>query len=165
MTTLPSESPAPPRTPAVAPGHWLWGHGVDILRRPLDTLTELSRLGDVVQLRLGPTTTYLVNHPDLVKQVFLEVKVFAKQTPPYRRARTVIGMGLGTSDGDFWRRQRRIAQPAFHRERISGFARTMLRAAEAMADRWRPLAERGTPFDVAEEMAHVTLEIVCETLL
>jgi cytochrome P450 len=165
MTTQPSDSPAALRAPIVAPGHWLWGHGLALLRRPLETFTELSRLGPVVQMRLGRSTAYLVNDPDLIKQVFLDVRAYGKQTPPYVRVRSVIGMGLVTSEGELWRRQRRIAQPAFHKERIAGFARTMLRAAEAMADRWQTLAELRARFDVAEELAHVTLETVCETLL
>jgi cytochrome P450 len=66
-----------------------------------------------------------------------------------------------TSEGDFWRRQRRIAQPAFHREQIARFADVMVARTEAMLELWEELPE---PIDVAREMMRLTLEIVCRTL-
>jgi cytochrome P450 len=75
--------------------------------------------------------------------------------------RLVLGNGLLTSEGDFWKRQRRIANPSFHRQRIAAFAETMARAAADMVESWRGRAE----LDVSQEMMHVTLRIVSETML
>jgi cytochrome P450 len=76
----------------------------------------------------------------------------------------LIGRGLFTSEGAFWLRQRRLAQPAFHRERLAGFAATMVTATEAMLERWgRETRLRGA-LDVAAEMSALTLEIVGRTL-
>jgi cytochrome P450 len=161
-----ASEPTPPlRTPVLARGHWLFGHGISLLRRPLEMFTELARMGDVVLVRLGGQDAYVVNDPDLIKQVFLDVRTYAKETAPYRRVRVVIGMGLLTSEGDFWRRQRRIAQPAFHKERIARFAETMARTAQETADRWRPYARSGAAIDALDEVSRTTLETVCETLL
>jgi cytochrome P450 len=77
----------------------------------------------------------------------------------------VLGNGLLTSEGDFWRRQRRIAQPAFHKERIAAFGDVMVRAAEDTARAWTAVAKSGGTLDVAAEMMRLTLRIAGETLL
>ena len=66
--------------------------------------------------------------------------------------RRIVGEGLVTSEGAFWQRQRRIAQPAFKRSTVSGFDAKMVQAAEAMVQRWQPAMANGTPIDVAAEM-------------
>ncbi|MGG7380769.1 cytochrome P450, partial [Escherichia coli] len=63
----------------------------------------------------------------------------------------ILGNGLFTSDGDFWRRQRRLAQPAFHRRRVAAFGELMTDATLAMLERWRPRVVQGQPLDVAAE--------------
>jgi cytochrome P450 len=76
----------------------------------------------------------------------------------------MMGEGLLTSDGDFWRRQRRLSQPAFHRQQIGAFAGTMTSIAEEMLERWQPVAARGQLIDVSAEMIRLTLSIVSKTL-
>ena len=88
---------------------------------------------------------------------------YSKKTPGFKVLRTFLADGLLTNEGDAWLRQRRIAQPAFHRDRIAGFARTMTTAAEALADRWD--ADDKTVVNLTGEMAQLTLRIVGETLL
>ena len=73
--------------------------------------------------------------PDHVRHVFQDnYRNYSKQTPGFKALRTFLADGLLTNEGDAWLRQRRIAQPAFHRDRIAGFARTMTTAAKALAD-------------------------------
>src|SRR5262245_21434922 len=151
---------------AQAPGgHWLWGYGPEFVSRPLAMLEELRDVADVVRARFDPVTCHVVNHPEVVKHILSNHRVYTKQTLSYVRLRQLIGLGLITSDGDYWRRQRRIAQPAFHKQKIAGFAAIMTRAAEAACERWRAPAADGKPIDVCEEMTRVTLAIVCEALL
>jgi cytochrome P450 len=108
-------------------------------------------------------TAHLVSWPTGVNHVLAENnKNYGKQTRGFKNLRRVLGNGLLTAEGDFWKRQRRIAQPAFHRERIASFGATMVRAAERSAGR---LEEARGPVDVAEEMMRLTLQIVGETLL
>ncbi len=117
--------------------------------------------GDVVRLTFGPTAVHLVRGPEQMKTVLLDPKLFTKQTRAFDNMRLLIRNGLLTSEGDFWLRQRRIAQPAFHRQRLAGFAQTMSRAATETIDGWRDGAE----IELGAEMMRLTLRIVSETLL
>lgn len=131
---------------------------------PLSFLSRVfAEQGDVVQLRIGPRWVTIGRHPDFVEHVLVtNVKNFSKQTRGYRMLRKVLGTGLLTSEGELWRRQRRIAQPAFHKQRIASFADAMTRASHRMIDtRW----DAGRELDVSAEMMRVTLDIVSETLL
>lgn len=129
-------------------------------------LESRNQFGDVVRLRLGPMTAHLVAHPEHVRHVVQEGhRIYTKNTRGYEKMKLILGLGLLTSDGEFWLRQRRIAQPAFHRERIEAFAGAMVRAADDMLDSWAPYAERGEALDVHVEMNRVALRIVSETLL
>ena len=107
---------------------------------------------------------YLFTHPDAVKHVLQDNNQNYVKGEIIGRVKVLIGEGLFTSEGDFWRRQRRLAQPAFHRERIAGFVDTMVRRTAERLDRWEPAVRSGEPIDVAAEMNALTLTIVGETL-
>ncbi len=131
-----------------------------------DALGFLTRLrethGDVARFQVGPHVTYLLARPEHVRRVLVEeAPRYTKQTRDYDMLRLSLGTGMLTSEGDFWRRQRRIAQPAFHRQQIGGFAATMGRLSHDMLTRW---ADAGDTIDVAHEMMRVTLQIVSATL-
>ncbi len=142
-------------------------------RPPLDDLAALRdgphafllqvarTYGPTVRYPVGPLAVYLICAPDGVKHVLQDNhRNYCKDTFQYNLLSTITGQGLLTSDGDFWLRQRRLAQPAFHRTRIAGFAPIMAAAAEGMLARWDEHAARGEPLDVAAEMMHVALQIV-----
>lgn len=120
--------------------------------------------GDIVLARLGPIRMYLLHHPDAVKHVLQENNQNYVKGFVVARVKVLIGDGLFTSEGDFWRRQRRLAQPSFHRERLAGFAETMIAKTAARLDGWEVAARRGAPIDVAAEMSALALTIVGETL-
>jgi cytochrome P450 len=88
---------------------------------------------------------------------------YVKDNYGYRQSRRLFGNGLLTSDGDFWRRQRRLAQPAFSHQRIAGHAATMVRHAAAVATE---LASHGAhgPFDVLRQVHAITIRIIGEAL-
>jgi cytochrome P450 len=131
-------------------------------RGPHEFLLQVARsYGPVVRYPVGPLAVYLVTGPDGVKQVLQDNhKNYSKNTFQYNLLSTITGDGLLTSDGDFWLRQRRLAQPAFHRTRVTGFGQMMVEATEAMLTRWDEHADRAEPLDVAAEMMHVALQIV-----
>jgi cytochrome P450 len=133
---------------------------------PLGFLCRIAREhGDVVRFG-GPLTVVLVAHPDHVQRVLVDNnKNYDKQTRGYDALRVFLGNGLLTAEGDFWRRQRRIAQPAFHRDRIAAFADTMTGATQEMLSRWDVHALGDRALDVADEMTTLTLRIVARTLL
>jgi cytochrome P450 len=111
---------------------------------------------------------YLLRHPDHIHHVLVEANDnYGKQTFGYEKMRLFMGNGLVTSEGDFWRRQRRIAQPAFHRKRIAAFADTMTRHAADMVAEWSDEVDGGSTMlrDVHRDMMRVTLRIIASTVL
>jgi cytochrome P450 len=124
-------------------------------------LTQAARrYGDVVQLRFGQRLVLLVSHPDLIEQVLQAQHRYYAKGFFYRILTPLLGTGLLTSEGDFWLRQRRLAQPAFHRARIAAYATTMLEYADAMLAEWRD----GEVRDIYEDMTRLTLRVVGKTL-
>jgi cytochrome P450 len=87
------------------------------------------------------------------------------KSPIYEKLRLSLGNGLLTSEDEFWLRQRRIAQPAFHRHRIAELAGVMADAARDVAAHWETIASRGRPVDVDEEMMRLTRTVVLRALL
>ncbi|MDQ6828224.1 MAG: cytochrome P450 [Gemmatimonadota bacterium] len=117
--------------------------------------------GDVVQLELGGYETFLINDPAMIEQVLVaDARNFIKHTFFWRHVRKIFGSGLLTSEGDFWLRQRRLAQPAFHRERIAAYATTMTENTERALSEWRDGDER----ELLREFLDLTLRIVAKFL-
>ena len=117
--------------------------------------------GDVVGLRAGPYRIRLIYHPDAIEEMLVtRAREFVK-TPGVRRSlRPLLGEGLLLSEGDFWLRQRRLAQPAFHRQRVAGYGAVMTEFAERHAAGWRD----GAVVELHGEMMAVTQAIVGKTL-
>jgi cytochrome P450 len=144
------------------------GHVRALRRAPLETFCRIrEEVGDLARLRLGPTTAHLVGgDPGLVRQVLQEGhREWAKPMAGRVALARILGHGLLVSEGAFWLRQRRLAQPAFHPARLARFGAHMVAAAAATERRWAASADRGEPFDVAKDIMRLTLRIVQETLL
>lgn len=130
-------------------------------RDPLKFLTHMARAyGDVSRFRVGPQTFYFLNHPDLIRDVLVTHHERFHKGRALQRAKRLLGEGLLTSEGEHWRRQRRLAQPAFHRQRLQGYGRVMVDYAERASERWRD----GEALDISQEMMRLTLSIVGKTL-
>ena len=130
-------------------------------RDPLGFLSGCAREhGDVVRLRFMGQTFYLLSNPDLIEYVLVENNRNFNKTRLLRRNRRLLGEGLLTSEGEFWRRQRRLAQPAFHRKRVAAYGEVMVAFAERSLEGWRD----GETIDVHEEMMRLTLEVVAKCL-
>jgi cytochrome P450 len=135
-------------------------------RDPLGFLLDgLRRYGDVFRFQLGPRVIHQLAHPDHVKHVLLDHQKNYPRSWLYDRAGVVVGSGLVTTEGPAWRRLRRMAQPAFHQQRVAALAGVMTAATEAMIERWRVHARSGAPLDVAAEFVAVTLRVVGRALL
>ena len=151
------------KEPPYLRGNPIFGSAYEMRRDPIRFLTEAHRKhGDFVRFRLGPYRIYLLAHPDHVSHVLQKNPRNIYLKDGYEHI-AFVGNGLLTSEGDFWRQQRRIVQPAFHRERLKSMARTMTDATEKMLQRWRE-RENSTPLDVDAEMSRLTLEIAARTL-
>ena len=130
-------------------------------QNPLEYFTELARkYGDVSGLRIGNFRSLFINHPDLIEDVLVNKARMYHKGRILQANKFLFGEGLLTSEGDFWLRQRRLSQPAFHRERIAAYAATMAEYTEQMLAGWRGGQER----DVHEEMMKLALRIVGKTL-
>jgi cytochrome P450 len=127
---------------------------------PAFLLNAARTHGDLVYLRVGPQHIYFVNHPDWIRDILVTHQAGFTKSRMLERARVLLGDGLLTSEGEFHTRQRRLVQPAFHRDRLASYARAMVDCAVACRDRWESQAK----FDVAREMTRLTLAIVARTL-
>jgi cytochrome P450 len=140
---------------------WLFGNLRDFGRDRLGSLSRWAQeYGDVVWARFGPRTVVFLNHPDLVEEVLVnQNRKFIKHYRLRDTTRT-LGQGLLVSEGDFWRGQRRLAQPAFHRERIAAYGQLMVELTERILVGWAQDQVR----DIHDDMMRLTLEIVTKTL-
>ena len=129
-----------------------------------DRLGFLSRAakkyGDVVHFRIGRTRFYLLSHPEHVRDLLVTFDSSFTKGPALRAAKVTLGEGLLTSEGDFHRRQRRLSQPAFHPNRVGGYAGIMSLYAREQTGTWHD----GQTVDVHEEMMQITLRVVAKTL-
>lgn len=150
-----------PKTPPGPKGRFPLGNTLDYMRDPLGFLTRSAREhGDVVRLRLGASTYYALNHPDLVSEVLKAQSASVIKDKLTRLISPIVGQGLLTSEGAFWRRQRKLAQPAFQHSAIERYGEVMVAHSVEMRDSWRDGQER----DVHEDMMRLTLGIVAKTL-
>src|SRR5215470_6524210 len=130
-------------------------------QNPLEYFTELTRqYGDVWGMRIGRFRSFFINHPDLIEDVLVTKARLYHKGRILQANKYLFGEGLLTAEGDFWLRQRRLAQPAFHRERIAGYAATMADYTGQMLATWRGGEER----DIHAEMMSLALRIVGKTL-
>jgi cytochrome P450 len=122
------------------------------------------QFGDVVRFR-GRGSMFLVVHPDHVKHVLLD-RHRNYPRPPFvdDKLKGVVGDGLVASEGELWLRQRRLAQPIFHRQRIAAFGTSMTDTIAEMLDRWQVPARRGEALDLRVEMQALTLSILAKAL-
>jgi cytochrome P450 len=130
-------------------------------RDSIGFLTRCARqYGDLVRLRFGPLPAYLVTGPALIEQVLVSRQRDYIRPRILRNARITFGNSMFVSSGGPWRRQRRLAQPAFHHRRIAGYGDEIVHLTERMLNRWSDGARR----DVNEEMSRLTLAIVARCL-
>jgi cytochrome P450 len=155
-----STAPAPILPPGPSP--FIPAANIFALRRnPIEFLTGLAnRYGDLVYFKLGPQPVFLVNDPEYIRDILVTNNKNFMKGEGLQRAKRLLGEGLLTSEGEFHLRQRRLAQPAFHRQRIAGYAATMVEYAARACDRW----QAGETRDLGREMMRLTLAIAGKTL-
>jgi len=133
----------------------------------LDRMTELfARHGDLYRVYAPgrKSFTYVINHPDDVKRVLVSNHRNYTKGIGLDRVRILLGNGIMTSEGEFWKRQRYMMQPAFHRRVVTGFGRVIDEANERFIARWEAQAGRGERVNVTDDMSELTLEIVLRSI-
>jgi cytochrome P450 len=133
----------------------------DVLTRYREWWTEY---GDIVYVKLGPRPGYVLFHPDHVHHVLVANQRNYVKGPGYDGFRMLAGQGLVTSDGELWRRQRRLMQPPFTATASGRFAPMMAEAVETMLEAWQVAAERELPLTMDEEMRHLTMSVIARAL-
>jgi len=157
--TLPLDRAPGPR------GIPLLGSLFDAWRNPLELLQEGARThGDVVRFRFGIYHYILVSGLSEIQHVLVKNQKNYIKSRNYQGLKLVLGDGLLTSEGEFWRRQRRLTQPAFHTQRLRGLAATMASLTTDTVARWKALPADARTLDMHSEMMRLTFRIVGKTL-
>jgi cytochrome P450 len=128
---------------------------------PLAVFTGWARkFGDIFYYRAGWIHVYFLNHPALIESVLVSQSQNFAKDKVIQNSRWFLGEGLLTNEGSGWLRQRRLCQPAFHRERMASYGQTMSAFTEGMLTTWKD----GDVRDVHQEMMQLTMRIVAKVL-
>lgn len=162
--TLIEPSAVIPRAVPLRRGLPFLGEVLTVWRDPLALMLKGMRQGDpVVGFRFGPYRYFLVNDPAGAEHVLLRNVQAYRKAPTYHALRLILGEGLVTSEGDLWKRQRRLVQPAFHHRALVSFADTIVEVTDDTLDRWTARGSGGS-LDIHREMNALTFRIVGRTL-
>ncbi|MCK8504008.1 cytochrome P450 [Myxococcus fulvus] len=156
---------ASPQAPSSAPGPRGLPVWLNVLRQehdPLGYFTQgFRKYGDVVRFDTGASATYMVSHPDQIRYFLTE------NAPNYSKQELsedpFLGNGLFVSEGNYWRRQRRLVQPSFHRDRLAGLLAGMVDLVQRTLTAWEADAT-ARPFDMAAQMGSLSLRMTTRAL-
>ncbi len=142
--------------------HFLIGQLSEYNSDPLSMMTKYARqYGDFVRLHLGPFSMYLVSQPDIIASVLNDNSGQFVRARNAQSIRSLVGNGMVTSAGSFWQRQRRILQPAFHRQQIIASAKQVSLITERILDeQW----QYGKTYEIDHQLVDLTMAIVGKTL-
>ena len=136
-----------------------------ILKDPLASMVAASKeFGPVVRVPFGSRVNHLVTTPEHFKHVLAENAANYSKGRTFEKTRGYLGNGLSTSSGDFWRRQRRLMQPHFHKEAVRELSALMTTTIDEVAGRWEKRAATGEVFDVWPEMMALALRVTTRAL-
>lgn len=145
------------------PQNFFLGKALEFRGNPIGFLVKTGRdYPSIARFRFAHLPMVLLTEPETVKHVLQTNNKNYIKGIEYEHLKPVLGEGLLTSEGDFWLRQRRLSQPAFHKEKVAQFTNQMVRFTNEMVESWK--TKRGY-FDIHSEMMHLALQIVSSTLL
>lgn len=172
-TQTPVQPPeAAPPTPLVREGPYIFPPGLRLdlplylfqkffkPGNPLTLFEHLRQFGRAAHYRVFRHHVVLFNHPSDIREILIDKAASFARDRTQRRMRIVLGQGLITSDGETHKRARRIAAPAFHRQRISSYASQIVALSSGVSSRWKA----GEALDISSEMMRLALQIVARTL-
>ena len=161
LSATPSSSPCPVIPLAQPKGYPILGHALHYRFDPLGFYGHCAQYGDLVRLRFGPRPVYFLNHPTLIKTVFVTQGAHFLARAEGREMRCfapLLGQGLAVSDGPVWQRQRRLVQPGFQRHHLATYGEYAVAHMGAELATWRP----GTVMDMGAVMTRVNRRIVTQ---
>jgi cytochrome P450 len=142
-------------------GGFFLGSFREIIGDRLGTMTRYQRQhGDVVAVRMGPLHVVAVHHPDLIEQVLVKLSGHLHKGTVEQLIRPAAGNGIFLSEDDFWKRQRRMVSPPFHKTRIASYGKTMVEITERVIETWRDGEER----DVYKDMSRIGMSVAAKVM-
>ncbi|HTX89734.1 MAG TPA: cytochrome P450 [Anaerolineales bacterium] len=123
-----------------------------------------KQYGDIVHSRIGPLNNYMLFGPEYVYHVLVTNQKNYVKGPGYNSLRLMLGQGLLTSDGDLWKRQRRLMSPHFTPTAVLDFSDVMAGSVEHHLERWEQAAKQGEPLHTDFKMLQLTMSIIGQAL-
>jgi cytochrome P450 len=125
-----------------------------------------AKYGDIYRVFAPARGVYniVINHPDDVRRVLLSNHRNYTKGEGMDRVKILLGNGIMTSEGDFWRKQRRMMQPSFHRRIIDQFATLIGTVNDKFSERWAEKSKRGEAVNITDDTSELTLEIVLHSI-
>ena len=162
METLEAKKTVPPFPKEK---HWLFGSGYLLRENAHMVMPDLiAKYGEIFSLSLPLTRLVIAAKPEYAKYVLVDNNKNYQKSLAYDMLKLLLGNGLLTSEGEFWKKQRRLAQPAFHKQKLADLTAMMVRRAQNEVDSMKSKADSGEYFDVAPQMTNLTLEIISEAI-
>jgi cytochrome P450 len=155
--TIPQTTTAVPAAPGGVP---LFGHVAQLVTRPREFFNSLRGAGDVVTIGLGPARAYVVNSPELVRQILTKDVRKLDKGVAYEKSAPFLGDGLLNSSEPTHMAHRRLVQPAFHHHRILDYATHMREAAAESVGTWHD----GQRVELDQQIHSFAVTVVCRAL-
>ncbi|MFN8373431.1 MAG: cytochrome P450 [Anaerolineae bacterium] len=141
--------------------HVLLGNLPEFAADTLAFILDMRRYGDLVRFWFGPFPAHIANHPDYAHQIMVtDADKYYKDRTTKTVLKPVLGNGLFVSDSDFWKRQRKLVQPAFHSKRIGDYAQVIVDYAAEVAEQW----QSGQTIEVDTAMTALTMRVIAKVL-
>lgn len=153
-----------PIDPPILAGKPLVGSALELIHDRLAFLIRLAKMNSVVLFRMFHLPIYHLSDPAAIQHVLVDNARNYVKGPIFDPMRSLVGNGLFLSDGDFWLRQRRLMQPAFHQRRLSTLVEGMVSETQAALERWAQSAQAGQVVDAAAETTALAMRVVTRAL-
>ena len=165
------QAAAQPKLPPVLKGPWPLGSITYFAKDPLHFLEtyepQYGGIFEVTSLFFKTATDFkrmmFVSNPEYVKHILQDNNRNYRKSFGYEMLKLLLGQGLVTSEGDFWRKQRRLMQPAFHRDRLTAFSKIMTEQCSEMLNKWNALPDKST-INLSHDLMEMTLRIICKAM-
>lgn len=147
--------------PLIPSDHWFFRNSLVVLKDPLAFfVSTFAEYGDIYNVNSNLYTIYVTANPEYIQEIMVTNKKDYAKSDDYKVLKYSLGNGLLTSEGEFWKKQRRIAQPAFHRESMKNLLDTMIASTQATVDAWKQKSQ----VELTDEMSFLALDIVTKCL-
>lgn len=154
-----------PKPLKIVKGHPIFKNGIELKKGVIQFIDKYAPdYGDIFYVNTVKEEIAVINHPDYAKHIFQDNNKNYQKSYGYRVLSIFLGNGLLTSEGDFWLKQRRLVQPAFHRERLTKLAEEMILATERFKKELVTKSNNNIEINLSDEFSTLALEIVSRSL-